>query len=142
MISDLWVSFPERMITVCCRGGERSPDPHQDRCPLENDWTRRAGGAVAAALQIQPVALHHRSEKTTHFISRSFPLPLPLSFISLGRLSEALSLFFSISNAHTRTRQHTHTHAVYLFKTAHPTHPLKETHFSFAVSSKSLFTLN
>ena len=118
VISDLWVSFPGRMIAVFYGGGERSTAPHQGWCPLENDWAGRADRSTAVPLQIQAVALHHRQEDDSLYLSlaSSFPSLLPLSFIPLAPLSQgtvAFSQFLPGTDTHTRAD----THAIYLSKT-------------------------
>lgn len=109
VISDLWVSFPERMIAVFYGGGERSRASHQGWCPLENDWAGRADRSTAVPLEIQPVALHRRRKDDALYLSpaSSFPLfSLYHSFLLL--FSHRRSLFFSISPSHT----HRHTYYI------------------------------
>lgn len=125
--------------------------------PIRADVPERMtglGGQTGAPLALcrYRQLLYITGEKTTHFISlplsRSLlPSLLPLSFIPLALLYRH-SLFFSIfsstqTGVHTRThtyaRTRRHTSSIFL-RHPHPIHPLKETHFSFADSSKSLFT--
>lgn len=76
VISDLWVSFPGRMITVFYGGGERSSAPHQGWSPLVNDWAGRADRSTAVPLQIQAVALHHRRKDDSLYLSLASYFPL------------------------------------------------------------------
>lgn len=120
VISDLWVSFPGRVITVFYRGGERSRAPHQGWCPPENDWAGRADGSTAVPLQIQPVALHHRREDDSLYLSLAF-LPSP-SIIHSFSSPLAGTLAFSQFLRHAHSHAHAHTHMrIYLSKTPLPT---------------------
>lgn len=114
---------------------------------------RRRGGQTGAPLSLcrYRQLLYITEKKTTHFICTRclFPSLLPPSFIPLALLSQAPSLFLNFSSAHAHTRSDTHlhnqTHMLYIFlrhPSPHPVRPLKETHFSFVGSSKSLFTLS
>ena len=120
VISDLWVSFPERMIAVFYGGGERSLVPHQGWCPLENHWSwvwRGGGGAdrsTAVPLQIQAVALHHKREDDSLYLPS---LPLSLSTPSIIH-SFSSCLAGTVSFSQFLQREHTHTH----------THTQKQTH--------------
>lgn len=141
VISDLWVSFPERMIAVFYGGGERSRAPHQGWRPLENDWAGRADRSTAVSLQIQAVALHHKREDDSLYLSLASSFPPP-SVIHSFSSSLTATVSFSQFLQHTYTQAD--THAIYLSKTPFPTpNPSPQRNsFQLCGSSKSLFTLS
>lgn len=110
------------------------------------------GGQTGAPLSLcrYRQLLYITEAKTAHFISLSlastlslFAPPIIHSFSS--SLTGAVSFSQFLQHAHTRMHTHKHTHMLYIFlrhPSPHPIRPLKETHFSFAGSSKSLFTLS
>lgn len=113
-------------------------------------WLVGADRSTAVPLQIQPVALHHRRKDDSLYLSlASSPHGPPTSSAPsiIHSLSSSLTgtVFFLSSPSLSISPTHTHKHTLYIsFQDTLPLtqSPLKETHFSFACSSKSLFTLS
>lgn len=104
------------------------------------------GGQTGAPLSLcrYRQLLYITGEKTTHFISPSLPLSLSTPSI-IHSLSSSLTGTVAFSQFLQHIHTHKQTHMLYIslrHPSPHPVRPLKETHFSFAGSSKSLFTLS